>query len=86
MGYMRIKKLHDVFADLDTERNIEANKNALAFAELIQFLDERSLALVIRDAKDNGRAAFKILKEHYQSSGKPRMISLYTQLGTLKMN
>ena len=86
MGYMRIKKLHDVFADLDTERNIAADKNALAFAELIQFLDERSLALIIRDAKDNGRKAFKILKEHYQSSGKPRMISLYTQLGTLKMS
>ena len=85
MGYMRIKKLHDVFADLDTERQIDANKNALAFAELIQFLDERSLALVIRDGKDNGRKAYRLLKEHYQSSGKPRMISLYTELGTLKM-
>ena len=36
-------------------------KNAEAFAELIQFLDERSLALVMRDARDKGREAFKIL-------------------------
>ena len=38
----------------------------------------------MRDAKDDGRAAFKILKEHYAGSGKPRIITLYNQLTTLK--
>ena len=42
----------------------DAEKNAEAYAELIQFLDERSLSLVMRDAEDDGRAALEILKEH----------------------
>ena len=54
-----------------------------AFAELIQFLDERSLSLAIRDAKDDGRKAFKILREFYAGSSKPRVITLYNQLTTL---
>ena len=59
------------------------DRNAQAFAELIQFLDDRSLSLVMRDALDNGREALKILKEHYQGTGKPRVLSLYTELTSL---
>jgi len=48
------------------------------FAELIKFLDDRSLALVMRDAVDDGRRALEILSEHYAGRGKPRIVLLYT--------
>ena len=80
LGYMNIRKLKHVFVSND---EITAEKNEMAFSELIQFLDERSISLIMRDARDDGRKAFKILKEHYAGSGKPRIITLYTQLTSL---
>ena len=64
---------------------IDASKNEEAFAELIQFLDDKSLSLVMRDAVDDGRKALEILREHYAGTGKPRVISLYTELTSLVM-
>ena len=58
-------------------------KNAECFNELVQVLDDRSLSLIIHDASQDGRKAFKILRDHYKSSGKPRIIALYTKLTTL---
>ena len=81
LGYMKIKKLKDVFVG---EETVTAERNELAFSELIQFLDERSISLIMRDARDDGRKAFKILQEHYAGSGKPRIITLSTQLTSLK--
>lgn len=37
----------------------------------------------MRDAADNGRKALEILKQHYQGDGKPRVLSLYTELTSL---
>ena len=45
LGYMRLQKLHDVIVP-GHEAPDEA-KNADAFAELVQCLDDRSLSLVI---------------------------------------
>ena len=59
-------------------------RQADAFAELVQCLDDRSLSLVIRDARDDGRKALEILRQHYQGKGKPRVIALYTELTSLK--
>ena len=56
------------------------------FAELVQYLDERSLSLVMRDVKDNVGEALIKLRTHYTGSGKPRTITLYKQLTTLKMS
>ena len=39
----------------------------------------------MRDAKNDGRKAVGILREHYRGSSKPRVISLYTELTSLKM-
>ena len=39
----------------------DPEKNAVTFAELIQFLDDRSLSLVMRDVYDDGRKALNIL-------------------------
>ena len=80
-GYLRSQKLHDVLhAD-----EPDADKNAQVFGELVQCLDDTSLKLIIRDAKDKGKEALQILRNHYLGTSKPRIISLYTELTSLKM-
>eukprot|EP00794_Sanderia_malayensis_P008499 gene8499-9408_t len=79
LGYLHTLKLK---AELDKNQP-DAEKNTDIYAELIQLLDDRSLALVMRDAKDNGKKALTILREHYLSQGKPKVIALYTELTTL---
>ena len=86
LGYMRIQKLIDVVVrKAGEEAEPSAEKLANAFAELVQCLDDRSLALVIREAKDDGRKALQVLREHYQGKGKPRVIALYTELTSMSM-
>jgi len=88
LGFMRLQKLNQIIQPADEgglpAAEVTAAKNAEAFAELVQLLDDRSLSLVLRDAKDKGREALAILREHYLSKGKPRVIALYTELTTLK--
>ena len=78
---MKLRKLKDTLVGND---EVDQDKNVIAFAELIQFLDERSLSLVIREAKDDGRKAFKILRDFYAGDSKPRVITLYNQLTSLR--
>ena len=78
LAHLRLRKLS---LDDDTE----AEKNADVFAELVQVLDDKSLQLVMRDAVNDGREAVKILREHYRGKTKPRIISLYTELTSLRM-
>ena len=54
--------------ETDKERNEEA------YAELIQFLDDKDLSLIMREAFDNGREALMILRDHYAGNGKPRIL------------
>ena len=61
----------------------DADKNAEVYAELIEFLDDRSLSLVFRDAPDDGKEALKILREYYMGKGKPRIITLWTELSLM---
>ena len=56
------------------------------FAELVQYLDERSLSLVMWDAKDNVGEALRKLRAHYTGRSKPRIFTLYKQLTTLKIS
>ena len=42
------------------------------------------MTLVMRDAADNGREALKILRDYYVGKGKPRVISLYTELTSIQ--
>jgi len=60
---MRLQKLKNVILAPMSE-DVDAGKNEEAFAELIQFLDDKSLSLVMRDAVDDGRAALNILRSH----------------------
>ena len=82
LGYMRLQKLSEVITGIKTNDA----KNAEAFAELVQLLDDKSLSLVIRECKDDGKKALDTLREHYLGQTKPRIISLYTTLTSLKMN
>ena len=52
LGYMRLQKLHEMIApSAEGGDPPDEGKNSDAFAELVQYLDERSLSLVIHDAK-----------------------------------
>ena len=49
---MRLQKLKDTIVGSESDE-IDADKNAESFAELIQFLDDKSLSLIMRDAIDD---------------------------------
>jgi hypothetical protein len=83
MGFLRLQKLAETVMKSDKLTGDDITKNADAFVNLVQCLDDRSLSLVIRDAKDDGRAALEILRGHYLSTGKPKIITLYTELTSL---
>jgi hypothetical protein len=44
LGYMRLQKLYNILIPSSSERELDEAKNADAFAELVQCLDDRSLA------------------------------------------
>ena len=77
LGYLRIQHLYQILlSPKDLSDDIDfIEKNATVFAKLIQYLDDKSLSLVIRDAWDNGRKALTILREHYLSKGKLKVSS-----------
>ena len=89
LGYMLMKGLKDTIdPKLNSDGEYDAAEpaqNEKAYAELIQWLDEKSLSLVIRDARDDGREALKTLRAHYRGKGKQRVIRLYTELTSLVM-
>ena len=82
LGHMRVQKMYDAISEKDDEK-VDQTKNAEVFAELVQLLDDRSLSLVMRDALHDGRKALSILRTHYMPKGKPRVITLYTELTSL---
>ena len=85
-GYLRIRQLHQIILS-PTDQNDDIDfieNNATVFAELIQYLDDKSLSLEVRDARDNGRKALIILREHHLSKGKPKVISFYTELTSMR--
>ena len=92
ISYLRLQKLHLVVVDTDdailrsdpTEA-ADIEKNKKVFATLVQFLDDQALKLIIRDAKNNGRHSLQILRDHYLGSTKPRVISMYCDLTSLKL-
>ena len=66
LASLRLSKLLDVVTrpagtDGPEENDVDVARNADVFAEIVQCLDDRSLTLVMRDAKDDGRKAIEIL-------------------------
>ena len=82
LAYLSTKKLKKTVTT-ESYGTADAAKNEEAYSEIVQLLDNRSLSLIMRDAKDNGREALRILREHYASKSKPRIISLYSRLWSL---
>ena len=76
-----MNKLHTY---LESETIGDFEKNADIFSMIIQILDDKSFNMIIRDAPDKGRESFRILKDHYLGTSKPRILSLYTELISLK--
>ena len=62
LGYLRIQHLYEIIlSPTDQSDDMDfAEKNSTVFAELIQYLDDLSLSLVMRDAKDNRPKALGI--------------------------
>ena len=56
-GYLMTRKLHEVLAS----EHPDTEKNRRVYGELAQLLDDRSLSLIIRDAKHDGKKAIGIL-------------------------
>ena len=83
LSYMRTKKLKN--AIIPDGPAVSADEKEDAFAELVNHIDERSLSLIMRDAKDDGRKALKILRNHYAGCGKPRVLSMFRKLTSLQM-
>ncbi|KAL2086590.1 hypothetical protein ACEWY4_017649 [Coilia grayii] len=81
LGHLRMLGLKETIQSSD---EVDQEKNEECYAELIQFLDDKSLSLVMHEATDDGRKALQILRCHYASQGKPRIIALYTELTSLK--
>ena len=86
-AFLRLNKLHTILKQEPTDETRDEfdEKNADIFSALVQFIDDKALSLIIRDANNDGKAALTILRNHYIGSTKPRVISLYCELTTLKM-
>ena len=87
LAFLRLQKnLVEVVESSDVTGIADyVEKNSRIFAHIVQFLDDTSLNLIIRDAKNDGRRSLEILREHYLGSSKPRIIALYTELCSMKI-
>ena len=83
LTYLSLKKLKKTVLGTGGHDQNSASKKEEAYSEMVQLLDDRSLSLVMREAKDDGRKALEILREHYAGRGKPRVMALYGTLLSL---
>ena len=81
LGYMAIKGLKKSIPPSTSEA--DTGKYEKAYAELVLLLDETSLSIIMNAAKDKGREALSLLRDHYRGSGKPRILTMYTNLCNL---
>ena len=72
LAHMELRGLGEVITedptiDVEDEAALaeDETKNGEAYAELVQCLDNKSLSLIMRDAKGDRRRALAILREHY---------------------
>ena len=73
---------------LDAGENADSDnfnaKNKRIYNIVIQILDRESIRLVKNDAKNNGRKVFDILRNFYCGTGRSKILSLFTEVGSLK--
>ena len=62
-----------------------AEDNIMIWCELVQFVDKESLIMLRHDCKNKGPKAWKELQARFKSAEKPRIMTLMTQLTSLKL-
>ena len=63
LGHLRSLGLKDVILCVNlTGKNGDNERNEKTHAELVQFLDDKSSSLIMREAANNGRKALYILR------------------------
>lgn len=60
-------------------------KNELAYAEMCGCLDDKTLTLILYESPDDGKKSLEILRRHFESEEKPRIVGLYTELTNVLM-
>lgn len=70
LDYLKLKRLEDVFG----VGEIDANKNELVLTELVQYMGERCLSSVMRDAKENGGEVLRKLRAHQLEAPSPELL------------
>ena len=82
LGFLRIQHLRQIIlSPTDQIDDIDFVENDdTVDTDLIQYMGDKSLSVIIRDTSDNERKALKLLMEHHFSKGKQKVISLYTEL------
>ncbi|KAJ8035075.1 hypothetical protein HOLleu_22171 [Holothuria leucospilota] len=79
LAYLRTLSLRDtILLEQPDPQNSER-----CYSELVNLTDDKCLALIIRDAPDDGKKALGILRTHFAGNSKPRIIALYTELTSL---
>ena len=81
-GYMLTKKLRGQLLGNDTSNNDEKYNN---WAELVPFLDKRSIMMLKSECKGNGPEAWKRLSAHSSSSETPRVMNMLEKLTSLSL-
>ena len=79
-GYMHRKKLRK---ELIGEEESTAEQKYDIWAELIQFLDKRSVMMLTSECRGDGPAAWTLLKSRFANDGTPRRMALLQQLTIL---
>ena len=65
LGHLRTLSLKDaIFGKNLNEDETKTKRNEVAYAKLKQFLGDKSLSLIMREASDNGRETLRILHDY----------------------
>ena len=83
--YTKCKDAYDVITSSTAPTATNAEDNKMAFSELAQVIDDKSLQLIMHDAKNDGYKALQTLRNQYASVESPRILTLYSELTTITM-
>ena len=88
VAFLQLRKLGSVLLNARPTDAAAAQEydtaNSMVYAELVQALDDKSLGLIMNDAAYDGAKAINLLDSFYEGKSKPKVISLYTALTSLK--
>ena len=83
-SFLRSQKLYSVITLARDHADFSRDMNSKVYDLLIPLLNDESIRLVKNDASDDGKKAFEILRNHYRGSGRARILSLFSELCTIR--